>query len=183
MKRLLVLCMLVASVLFADAKSNPLRLKSGTLAPLKTEGRRISCTFDFSQTRANRKPLEQYLVEDYHSTMEDFNRYVPEMHEWFVEKWNDDIEEGPTAVISDNEQLKLVVVVRTLQLGSKSGWGGSSISGYVHFYKDAKEEPFAVVEVLKMNGTQMGGTVAGYYGLKQVFNDLAEYLCDLIYHY
>ncbi len=67
-------------------------------------------------------------------------------------------------------------------MGSKTGWGGSSISGYAEFYRKGETEPFAVVEILKMNGTIMGAAVMGYPGLKQCFSDLAEYLCDLVYH-
>lgn len=33
-----------------------------------------------------------------------------------------------------------------------------------------------------MNGTVMGGAVPGFPDLKQVFSNLAEYLCDLVYH-
>lgn len=164
------------------AKDNPLRLKSGSLSGLRNSGGTIFCEFDFSRTKANRKPLPQYITEDYHSDMETFNRYVPEMVQWFSERWDDDIEKGPRISSSKDSDFRLKVIIKTLQMGSKTGWGGSSISGYAEFYKKGEAEPFAVVEILKMNGTIMGGAVMGYPGLKQCFSDLAEYLCDLIYH-
>lgn len=165
-----------------QAKDNPLRLKSGSLTALKHPGGRIHCVLDFSKTKANRKPLAEYLEQDYNSNMETFKKYEPEMLQWFCERWDDDIEDGPRATSSKDADFELKVVVKTLQMGSKAGWGGSSISGYGEFYKKGETEPFAVVEILKMNGTVMGGAMMGYPGLKQVFNDLAEYMCDLIYH-
>lgn len=178
---IVIFLFLISSIVaFAD---NPLRLKSGTLAPLKTNGGLISCSFDFSKTKTNRKPLKQFIVEDYHSDMETFRRYELEMLEWFCDKWDEDIEEGPRAVTIEGEKLALKVVVKTLQMGTKAGWGGASISGYAEFYEKGSSEPFAIVEILKMNGTQLGGAMSGYVGLKQVFSDLAEHLCDLIYHY
>ena len=179
---LLTICL---GVCLAYAGDNPLRLKSGTLAPLKHKGGAIECTFDFSKTKGNRKPLEEYITQDFGSSMDVFHRYEPEMYEWFIDRWNDDIEEGPRAVRSGETTFQLKVVIKTLQLGTKSAWSGagSSISGYAYFYRSGEEEPFAQVEILKMYGTQMKSSVMGYVGLKQVFNDLAEYLCDLIYHY
>ncbi len=181
-KSIIVIFLLLISTVVAFA-DNPLRLKSGTLAPLKTKGGLISCSFDFSKTKTNRKPLKQFIVEDYHSDMETFRRYEFEMLEWFCDKWDEDIEEGPRAVTKEGEKLALNVVVKTLQMGTKAGWGGASISGYAEFYEKGSSEPFAIVEILKMNGTQLGGAMSGYVGLKQVFSDLAEHLCDLIYHY
>lgn len=166
-----------------SAASNPLRLKAGTLSPLKEVGGNIYCKIDFSKTKGNRKPLEEYIVNDFDSNMETFHRYEPEMLQWFMERWNDDIEEGPRATTSDTSKFTVKIIVKTLQMGAKTGWGGASISGYAEFYRSGEEEPFASVEILKMNGTQMGGAMYGYVGLKQVFSDLAEYLCDLIYHY
>lgn len=184
MKRLFsLLLVLILGVGAACAASNPLRLKSGSLAPLKSTGGTIYCNIDFSKTRANRKPLEEYLTQDFGSSMEAFQRYEPEMLQWFMDRWDDDIEEGPKATTSKDAKFQCKVVVKTLQMGAKTGFGGSSISGYAEFYKSGEEEPFAIVEILKMNGTVMGGAMYGYPGLKQVFNDLAEYLCDLIYHY
>lgn len=162
--------------------TNPLRIKDGSLTPLKTTGGKICCVLDFSKTKANRKPLAQYLVEDFDSDIETFQKYEPEMLQWFMERWDDDIEEGPRATTSDEAKFTAQIVVKTLQMGAKSGYGGASISGYANFYKKGETEPFAVVEILKMNGTQMGGAMYGYIGLKQIFSDLAEYLCDLIYH-
>lgn len=164
------------------AKHNPLRIKSGTLSALKNCGGSISCEFDFNKTKANRKPLEQYIVEDYQSDMETFGRYVPEMMEWFCDRWDKDIEKGPRITSEKTSDFRLKVIIKTLQMGSKTGWGGSSISGYAEFYRKGETEPFAVVEILKMNGTIMGAAVMGYPGLKQCFSDLAEYLCDLVYH-
>lgn len=183
MKKILILLLtIVFSIGGVFAASNPLRLKSGVLSPLKTTGGTICCAIDFSKTKANRKPLEVYITQDFDSDMETFHRYEPEMLQWFMERWDDDIEEGPRATTSEDAKFKVKIVVKTLQMGAKSGWGGASISGYAEFYKSGDEEPFAVVEILKMNGTQMGGAMYGYVGLKQVFSDLAEYLCDLIYH-
>lgn len=184
MKKVTVVVLaLIFTCVTALAGTNPLRLKSGSLSPLKATGGTILCTLDFSKTKANRKPLEQYLTEDFDSNIETFNKYEPEMLEWFCNRWDDDIEEGPRAVKSGDSKLHLKIVVKTLQMGAKSGYGGASISGYAEFYKSGEEEPFAVVEILKMNGTQMGGAMYGYVGLKQIFSDLGEYLCDLIYHY
>lgn len=166
----------------AAAKDNPLRMKSGSLAALKQQGGTISFTADFSKTKANRKPLPQYITEDFQSDMDVFNRYVPEMMEWFGERWDDDIEKGPKATNSKDADFHCDIVIKTLQMGSKSGYGGgSSISGYAQFFKKGAAEPFAEVEILKMNGTIMGGAIWGYPGLKQCFSDLAEYLCDLVY--
>lgn len=162
--------------------SNPLRLKDGSLSPLKSTGGTICCVLDFTKTKANRKPLAQYLTEDFDSNIEAFQKYEPEMLQWFMERWDDDIEEGPRAVTSEDAKFTAKIIVKTLQMGAKSGYGGASISGYAEFYKKDESEPFAVVEILKMNGTQMGGAMYGYVGLKQIFSDLAEYLCDLIYH-
>ncbi len=181
MKKILFLIFILLGTINAFAE-NPLRLKSGTLLPLKSKGGEICCIFDFSKTRANRKPLEQYIVEDMNSDMETFRRYKPEMLQWFCEKWDEEIEDGPHAISEGNAKFRLNVVVRTMQLGTKHGWGGASISGYAEFYNQNETDPFAVVEILKMHGTQFGGAVSGYVGAKQVFNDLAEYLCDLIYH-
>lgn len=183
MKKLcLLLLLIVFSGIAATAKDNPLRLKSGSLSTLKNSGGEIECVIDFSRTKANRKPLEQYITEDYKSDMETFRRYEPEMLQWLMERWDDDIEKGPKATTSDSAPLELRIVVKTLQMGAKTGYGGSSVSGYADFYKRGDTEPFATVEILKMNGTIMGGAVPGFPGLKQVFSDLAEYLCDLIYH-
>lgn len=184
MKRLAVI--IVALLYFMPiltAKDNPLRLKSGSLSPLKETGGLISCSLNFSKTKANRKPLEIYLKDDFDSNIETFHRYEPEMLQWFMERWDDDIEEGPQATSSENGKFKLNIIVKTLQMGAKTGWGGSSISGYAEFYRNNDSEPFAIVEILKINGTVMGEALYGYLGLKQVFSDLAEYLCDLIYHY
>ncbi len=166
----------------AAAKDNPLRVKSGSLVPLKNCGGTIHCTIDFSKARANRKPLEQYILEDFYGDMDTFRRYEPEMLQWFSEKWDEDIENGPKTTVSENADFRLNVRIRTLQMGSKYGSGGSSISGYADFYKTGETEPFAVVEILKMNGTIMGAPIPGYPGLKQCLSDLGEYLCDLIYH-
>jgi len=182
-KYLISVLAVVLGCMTTMAGTNPLRLKSGSLSPLKTTGGTISCSIDFSKTKGNRKPLEQYIIEDFGSDMETFRRYEPEMLEWFCDRWDDDIEEGPQAVKSDDSIFQLRIVVKTLQMGAKSGWGGASISGYAEFYRTGEEEPFAIVEILKMNGTQMGGAMFGYVGLKQVFSDLGEYLCDLIYHH
>lgn len=183
MKKLIIIALLlIVGVTNAFGKMNPLRLKEGSLNPLKSNGGTICCVLDFSKTKANRKPLEQYLIEDYGSDMKTFHRYESEMLQWFMERWDDDIEEGPRAVTSNDAKFTVKVVVKTLQMGAKSGYGGASISGYAEFYKKDKTVPFAVVEILKMNGTQMGGAMFGYVGLKQAFSDLAEYLCDLIYH-
>lgn len=184
MKKIFIFAIVVLfGCLYSLAGTNPLRLKSGTLTPLKTTGGTICCSIDFSKTKANRKPLEQYITEDFDSNMETFRKYEPEMLEWFCDRWDDDIEEGPRAIKTGDSKFRLIIVVKTLQMGAKSGWGGASISGYAEFYRRDEEEPFAVVEILKMNGTQMGGAMYGYVGLKQVFSDLGEYLCDLIYHH
>lgn len=175
--------LLCINITFSFAATNPLRLKDGSLSPLKASGGNIECIIDFSKTKGNRKPLEQYVTEDFGGDMETFRRYEPEMLQWFMERWDDDIEEGPKATTSQDAKFKVKIVVKTLQMGAKSGYGGASISGYAEFYKAENEEPFAIVEILKMNGTQMGGAMFGYVGLKQIFSDLAEYICDLIYHY
>lgn len=162
--------------------ANPLRLKSGSLKPLKGCGQTICCKFDYSKTKGNRKPFAQYLVEDYGSDTETFERYQPEMWQWFADRWDDDIEKGPKSTHDESAPFTLNVIVKTMQLGSKSFSGGASISGYAEFYRTDEAEPFAVVEILKMNGTLMGGAMPGFPGLKMTFNDLAEHLCDLIYH-
>lgn len=162
--------------------TNPLRIKNGSLTTLKETGGKICCLLDFSKTKANRKPLAQYLVEDFDSNIETFKKCEQEMLQWFMERWNDDIEEGPRATTSDEAKFTAKIVVKNLQMGAKSGYGGASISGYAEFYNKGESEPFAVVEILKMNGTQMGSATYGYVGLKQIFSDLAEYICDLIYH-
>ena len=182
-KFIILLCALVLGIATAFAGDNPLRLKSGTLAPLKEPGGTICCVLDFSRTKAHRKPLEQYITEDYGSDMETFRRYQPEMLQWFMDRWDDDIEKGPRTTTDDDAKFSVTIIVKTLQMGAKSGSGGSSISGYAEFYKKGEEEPFAVVEILKMNGTIMNGAMPGFVGLKQTFSDLGEYLCDLIYHY
>lgn len=181
-KTILTTLLMLFVCLSAAAGDNTTRLQSGTLSPLKGKGGTIHVIMDFSRTRANRKPLEQYITEDYGSDMETFRRYEPEMLEWFCERWNDDIEEGPRVKNSDDAKFTLNIVIKTLQLGTKSGWAGSSISGYAEFYRTGEEEPFAKVEILKSIGTRMGSPIPGFPGLKQVFSDLAENLCDLIYH-
>ncbi len=181
-KTLIFLMTVILCCGIAVAKDNPLRMKSGTLLPLKGKGGTISCTADFSKTRANRKPLAEYIVNDYQSNMETFDRYVPEMLEWFSDRWDKDIEDGPRITTSKDADFHLQIVIKTLQMGAKSFVGGASISGYAEFYRRGETEPFAVVEILKMHGTIMGGAMPGYPGLKQCFSDLGEYLCDLIYH-
>lgn len=182
-KYLVTLFAILLGCVTVVAGDNPLRLKNGSLSLLKTPGGTISVSIDFSKTKGNRKPLERYVTEDFDSDMATFRRYEPEMLEWFCDRWDDDIEEGPRAVKpSEDAKYQLKIVVKTLQMGAKSGWGGASISGYAEFYRTGETEPFAIVEILKMNGTQMGGAMYGYVGLKQVFSDLGEHLCDLIYH-
>ena len=81
MKKLcLLLLLIVFSGIAATAKDNPLRLKSGSLSTLKNSGGEIECVIDFSRTKANRKPLEQYITEDYKSDMETFRREVEFIH-------------------------------------------------------------------------------------------------------
>lgn len=180
-KQLLLLLIFIAIGSAAYAVTNPLRLKSGSLAPLKITGGTICCVFDFSECETNDKPLELYLTEDYGTSIEMFNRELPDMKRWFMERWDDDIEKGPRATEDTNAPFRLKFRVLTLQMGSKSGSAGASISGYAEFYRQGEEQPFAVVEMLKIWGTQMRVPVAGYSGLRQCFNDAAEYLCDLIY--
>lgn len=181
-KAIILLLAIVLGCGIAAAKDNPLRLKSGTLAPLKGKGGSIHCVLDFSKTKGNRKPLKQYLTEDFDSDIATFHRYEPEMLQWFCERWNDDIEDGPKTSGTEKADYQLKIIVKNLQMGAKTGFGGSSISGYGEVYKTGETAPFAVVEILKMNGTIMGGAMFGYPGLKQCFSDLAEYFCDLIYH-
>lgn len=164
------------------AAENPLRLKSGSLRPLKHSGKTICCEYDFSRTKANRKTLDEFLVNDMESSRAVFDEQVPTMQKWFSDRWDDDIDNGPKYTTREDAPYRMVILVKTLQMGSKSGQGGSSISGYVNFYRQGEEDPFAVVEVLKLEGTQFKVPVPGYIGLYQVFNDLAEYLCDLISH-
>lgn len=180
-KHLFLFLLLLLAAGSAQAGNNPLRLKSGSLAPLKDAGGKIYCEFDFSQCRANRKPLQQYLEEDYGTSMAEFNREVPVMKEWFMERWDDDIEKGPKVTEDSVAPLKMKIRVLNLQMGAKSGAAGASISGYAEFYKQGEEEPFAVIEMLKIWGTQMMTPMPGYLGLRQAFNDAAEYICDLIY--
>lgn len=181
-KFILIAILLVIGVTTAFGGQNPLKLKEGSLRPLKAKGSSICCILDFSRAKANRKPLEQYLTEDYESDIKMFKKYEPEMLQWFMERWDDDIEDGPRAVTDMDADFTVKVIVKTLQMGTKSRFGGSSISGYAEFYRKGETEAFAVVEILKMGGTQFGVAVPGYVGLKQTFSDLAEYLCDLIYH-
>jgi len=183
MKRLMIMVMMTMIMVAASAKTNPLRLQSGTLTPLKGKGGSIVCEFDFSRTRGNRKPLEQHLSEDFDSSIEEFNSKIPSFWKWFSDRWNDDIEEGPHITKDNRAPLVMKLIIKNLQMGAKSGYGGVSISGYAQFYREGETVPFAVVEILKLTGTQMGISIAGYPGLQQAFNDLAEYLCDLIYHY
>lgn len=182
MKKLSLVCFLLLSCLLMNAKNNPLRLQEGSLTSLKNCGGLITCKFDFSKTKSNKKSLKEYIEEDTKMSFESFKRTEPEMLTWFMERWDDDIEEGPKATTSDDAQFKVDIIIKNLTLGSNSGYGAASISGKALFYKKGENEPFAVVEILKMNGTMVGAGVPGYIGLKQSFNDLAEYLCDLIYH-
>lgn len=182
MKRLFVVMVLAALVVGSASADNPLRLKSGSLRPLKNSGESICCVIDFSQTKGNKKPLDQYLVEDYDSSRKVFDSHVPTMEEWFADRWDDDIKRGPRYTDNPDAPYKMSIVVKTLQLGPKSGYGGASISGYVNFYRQGEETPFAEVEILKLEGTQFKVPLPSYPGLIQAFNDLAEYLCDLIKH-
>lgn len=165
-----------------NAKENPLRLQSGSLTALKNAGGYITCELDFSKAKGNKKPLKEYLNEDSNGSFDGFMNYVPEMLQWFMERWDDDIEKGPKATSSTKSPYKLKIIIKNVNLGANSGYGAASISGKAEFYKEDQKEPFAVVEILKMNGTILGGGVPGYFGLKQCFSDLAEYLCDLVYH-
>lgn len=171
---------MVTLVAMTAAADNPLRMKSGSLTPLKNAGQTISCTIDFSKTKGNRKPLDEYLSEDYGSSRRDFNDQVSTMKKWFTDRWNDDIKKGPKYTASEDAPFSMVIEVKTLQLGSRNGQGGASFSGYVYFYNKGEAEPFAVVEVLKQQGTQFAEPLPGYWGLNQAFNDLAENLCNLI---
>ncbi len=178
-KTFFILCSVI--IAFSALAENPLHLKSGSLRELKRCGKSISCHFDFSGTRANRKSLNEYLVNDYQSSRKEFDNNVPTMIKWFSDRWDDDIDDGPRYTSNPNAPYHMEVVIRTLQLGTKSRFGGSSISGYVYFYYNGDEIPFAEVEILKLEGTQFKVPLPGYEGLYQVFNDLAEYLCDLIF--
>lgn len=180
---MLFAAMVMMMAVAAQAKTNPLRVKSGTLKPLKSGGGTIEVVFDFSKTRGNRKPLEQHLQEDFNSSMEEFRENEPEMRKWFCERWNDDIEKGPKIGQGDGTTYQMTIVIKNLQMGAISGYGGASISGYAEVFRRGESEPFAVIEILKLSGTQLGTAIAGYPGLHQAFNDLAEYMCDLIYHY
>lgn len=180
MKRYLIGLMMVALVAMTAAADNPLRLKAGSLKPLKDAGQTISCTIDFSKTKGNRKPLDQYLTEDYGSSRRDFNEQVPTMEKWFTDRWNDDIKKGPKYTKSEDAPFSMVIEVKTLQLGTRNGLGAASFSGYVYFFRKGETEPFAEVEVLKQQGTQFAEPLPGYLGLYQAFNDLAENLCNLI---
>ena len=182
MKRYLLGIIMVALVAMAAAADNPLRLKSGSLRPLKNSGESIYCEIDFSKTKANKKSLNEYLEDDYDSSREVFDSKIPTMEEWFSDRWDDDIKKGPRYTTNPDAPYKMVIQVKTLQLGPKSGFGGASISGYVNFYKKGEADPFAVVEILKLEGTQFRVAIPGYPGMIQIFNDLAEYLCDLIKH-
>ena len=136
MKKIITIFAIIAlAVSAAYAGSNPLRMKSGSLRELKSASGTITCSMDFSRTKGNRKPLEQYITEDYGSSMDVFERYQPEMLEWFIERWNDDIEEGPKGVEVPGSNYELRIVVKNLNLGAKTGWGGASISGYADFYR------------------------------------------------
>lgn len=182
MKRYLTTFLMVGLVIMTAAAGNPLRIKSGSLRPLKASGESIYCEIDFSKTKANKKPLDEYLEEDYGSSRDVFNSKIPSMEEWFSDRWDDDIKKGPRYTTNPEAPYNMVIIVKTLQLGPKSGFGGASISGYVNFYRNGEDEPFAEVEMLKLEGTQFKIPIAGYPGMLQIFNDLAEYLCDLIRH-
>ena len=180
--RPLLLLMAITLSIPVFAGNNPLRLKSGSLTPLKDNGGKIFCEIDLSKCRGNRKPFEQHLIEDFDSSIEEFNREFPTIRKWFCERWDDDIEKGPKISTDESAPLRMKIVVKNCQMGAKSGFGGASISGYAEFYHHGEDTPFAVIEILKIFGTQMKAPVAGYLGVKQAFNDLAEYICDLIYH-
>ena len=171
--------MMVLVVMTATA-DNPLRLKSGSLKPLKDAGQTISCTIDFSKTQGNQKPLNAYLVNDFGSSRKEFDSQVPNMEQRFSERWNKDIKKGPKYTTSNDAPFHMVIQVNNLQLGSRNGLGGASFSGYVFFYRKGEAEPFAQVEVLKQQGTKYLDPQPGYLGLHQAFNDLAEFLCKLI---
>lgn len=180
MKRYITMLMMVGLVFMTVAANNPLRIKSGSLRPLKACRESIYCEIDFSKTKANKKSLDEYLEDDYGSSREVFDSKIPTMEEWFSDRWDDDIKKGPRYTTNPNAPYKMIILVKNLQLGPKSGFGGASISGYVNFYRNGEEMPFAEVEVLKLHGTQFKVPISGYPGMFQIFNDLAEYLCDLI---
>lgn len=182
MKRYLIGIMMVVLVAMTAAADNPLRMKSGSLRLLKNSGESIYCEIDFSKTKANKKSLNEYLEDDYGSSREEFDSKIPTMEEWFSDRWDDDIKKGPRYTTNPDAPYKMVVQVKNLQLGPRSGYGGASISGYVNFYKKGESTPFAEVEILKLEGTQLRIPLPGYPGMIQIFNDLAEYLCDLIKH-
>lgn len=180
-KFLALTIILLLGVAGVSAKNNPLRLQSGSLLPLKNASGQICINFDFSKTKGNKKPLQQYLEEDMGQSIEAFNHFKPEMQRWFMERWDDDIENGPRATTSEDANYRLDIIIKNISLGANSGYGAASISGKAEFYREGETEPFAVVEILKMNGTMMGTGMHGYVGLQQAFNDLAEFLCHMIY--
>ena len=182
MKKLLISLMMACTVVLTVMAANPLRMKSGSLRPLRNSGQTICCEIDFSKTKANKKTLDEYLVDDYGSSRESFDKRIATMEEWFSDRWDDEINKGPRYTKNPNAPFKMIIEIKTLQLGTKSGAGGASISGYVYFYSQGEETPFAEVEILKLQGTQFKTPVPGYNGMYQTFNDLAEYLCDLIKH-
>ena len=182
MKKFLISVMMVSLAALTVLADNPLRVKSGSLRPLKDCGQTIYCEIDFSNTKANKKTLDEYLKEDYGSSRELFDKRTTTMEEWFSDRWNDDIKKGPRYTQNPDAPYKMKIVVKTLQLGSKSGAGGASISGYVYFYRKSEDTPFAEVEILKLQGTQFKAPISGYQGMYQIINDLAEYLCDLVKH-
>jgi len=189
MKRIALFFTILTLVAPLVAKAdNPLRIKAGSLAALKLGRGAISFDIDLSQTKYKGTPLYDYL-EQANVDREYFDDNVPEMERYFAEKWNKKIGKGCKIARSDDDaKYYMVVVVKTLQLGSVasaalSGMGGASVSGKVLFFDDGEgDEPFCEVEVLKQQGTLSGSSVAGIEGLKWVFNDLAENLCDLVKH-
>ena len=182
MKRYIFSLLMITLAVLTAAASNPLRVTSGSLRQLKNSGQSIYCEIDFSKTKGNKKPLNEYLTEDYDSSREVFDSHVPTMEEWFSDRWDDDIKKGPRYSTDPDAPYKMIISVKNLQLGPKSGYGGASMSGYVYFYKNGEDTPFAEVEILKLTGTQFKVPLPSYPGLIQAFNDLAEYLCDLIKH-
>lgn len=179
-KRCLIGILMVVLVAMTAAAANPLRMKSGSLHILKNSGGSIYCKIDFSKTKSNKKSLDEYLEDDYGSSREVFDSKIPTMEEWFSDRWDDDIKKGPRYTTEPDAPYRMEIMVKNLQLGSRSGFGGASISGYVNFYKKGEDTPFAVVEMLNLEGTQLRIPLPGYSGMFQIFNDLAEYLCKLI---
>lgn len=191
MKKLyLSLLCIVVTFLVSFADDNPVSVMKGSVELLRNPASKLSWEIDYSKAKCAKKPLFEYL-EEIGKSKEEWDAFEPEVKRYFRDKWEKNIDHNDGAKLVDDPNLAdlhMVIKVRTFNIGNDKAHytpgtsysAGATMSGYVHFFKKGESTPFCVLEILEMYGTYMGATVQGNVGRCWLFNDLAEYICEII---